>query len=207
MKIGFIGLGTMGSSIAMNAMKGGHELVVYDINEEAAKPHIDAGAYWADSPQAVAEQTDVVFTSLPGPPEVEAVALGGGGLIEGLRTGQAYFDLSTNSPTLMRRIHQVFLERGVQALDAPVSGGPDGARTDGPADSAGHRCRTADRRRRRRARVKRNRVRLRRGRRDRLRRFWTAVRSHRRTRDHGTAVVHTARTTRGEPRRRPSASC
>lgn len=65
----------------------------------------------------------------PAPPEVEAVALGSDGLIEGLRTGQVYFDLSTNSPTLMRRIHRVFIERGVQALDAPVSGGPDGARS------------------------------------------------------------------------------
>jgi 3-hydroxyisobutyrate dehydrogenase len=129
MKVGFIGLGTMGASIAMNALKGGHELVVHDINEVAAKPHIDAGATWVESPRAVAAQTEVIFTSLPGPSEVETVALGNGGLIEGLRTGHAYFDLSTNSPTLMRHLHQAFLERGVQALDAPVSGGPDGART------------------------------------------------------------------------------
>ena len=129
MKIGFIGLGTMGASIAMNALKGGHELVVYDINEASARPHTDAGASWVDSPRAVAAQTEVIFTSLPGPPEVEAVALGSKGLIEGLRTGQVYFDLSTNSPTLMRRIYQAFLERGVQAFDSPVSGGPDGART------------------------------------------------------------------------------
>ena len=129
MKVGFIGLGTMGASIAMNTLKGGHELVVHDINEAAAKPHIDAGASWSDSPRDVAARTEVIFTSLPGPPEVETVALGNGGLIEGLRTGQAYFDLSTNSPTLMRHLHQVFLERGVQVLDAPVSGGPDGART------------------------------------------------------------------------------
>ena len=129
MKVGFIGLGTMGASIAMNALKGGHELVVNDINEAAARPHVEAGAVWTDSPRAVAARTEVVFTSLPGPPEVETVALGKDGLIEGMQTGQAYFDLSTNSPTLMRRVHKAFLERGAHALDAPVSGGPDGARS------------------------------------------------------------------------------
>jgi 3-hydroxyisobutyrate dehydrogenase len=77
----------------------------------------------------VAAASDVVFTSLPGPPEVEAVALGPDGLIEGLSAGTAYFDLSTNSPTLMRRLHEVFAEKGIDVLDAPVSGGPEGART------------------------------------------------------------------------------
>jgi 3-hydroxyisobutyrate dehydrogenase len=70
-----------------------------------------------------------VFTSLPGPPEVEAVALGRDGLLPAMHTGQVYFDLSTNSPTVIRRLHQQFAERGVHLLDAPVSGGPDGART------------------------------------------------------------------------------
>ena len=129
MKIGFIGLGTMGASIAMNAIKGGHDLVVYDSNAEAARPHLVAGAEWADGPRAVAAQTEVIFTSLPGPAEVEAVALGEGGLIEGLQSGQAYFDLSTNSPTLVRQVHEKFLEHQVQTLDAPVSGGPDGAKS------------------------------------------------------------------------------
>jgi 3-hydroxyisobutyrate dehydrogenase len=77
----------------------------------------------------VAESSDVIFSSLPGPPEVEAVALGEQGLVHGVRAGKVYFDLSTNSPTLMRRIHGVFAERGVHVLDAPVSGGPHGART------------------------------------------------------------------------------
>jgi 3-hydroxyisobutyrate dehydrogenase len=129
MKVGFIGLGTMGSGMAMNAIKGGFELVVHDINRDAAAPHLEAGATWADSPRAVAEASEVVLTSLPGPPEVEAVALGAQGLQHGLSPGKVYFDLSTNSPTLIRHIHAVFAERGVHVLDAPVSGGPHGARS------------------------------------------------------------------------------
>jgi 3-hydroxyisobutyrate dehydrogenase len=116
--------------MASNLIKGGHKLVVYDVRREAAEPHIKAGATWAASPRAVAEATDVVFTSLPGPAEVEAVALDEkGGLIAGLTAGKVYFDLSTNSPALVRRIHDVFKARGIDMLDAPVSGGPKGAET------------------------------------------------------------------------------
>jgi len=130
MNVGFIGLGTMGRHMASNLQKGGHKLVVYDVRREAAEPHIKAGATWAASPRAVAEAADVVFTSLPGPVEVEAVALDEqGGLIAGLTAGKVYFDLSTNSPTLVRRIHDVFKARGIHMLDAPVSGGPKGAET------------------------------------------------------------------------------
>ena len=82
---------------------------------------------WADTPRQVAEGADVVFTSLPAPPEVEHVALGENGLIDGLAAGKVYFDLSTNAPTLVRPLHAVFGERGVSVLDAPVSGGPAGA--------------------------------------------------------------------------------
>jgi 3-hydroxyisobutyrate dehydrogenase len=130
MNVGFIGLGTMGRHMASNLIKGGHKLVVYDVRREAAEPHIKAGATWAASPRAVAEATDVVFTSLPGPAEVETVALDEkGGLIAGLTAGKVYFDLSTNSPALVRRIHDVFKARGIDMLDAPVSGGPKGAET------------------------------------------------------------------------------
>ena len=76
MKVGFIGLGTMGASMASNLQKGGHELVVNDVRREAAAPHLAAGAVWADTPCQVAEAAHVVFTSLPGPVEVEAVAIG-----------------------------------------------------------------------------------------------------------------------------------
>ncbi len=128
MNVGFIGLGTMGASIALNAIKGGHSLTVHDINKDAASEHLKLGAVWADTPKAVAEASEVVFTSLPGPPEVEAVVLGKNGLIDGFKPGSAYFDLSTNSPTVIRDIHSALAEKDVQVLDAPVSGGPDGAR-------------------------------------------------------------------------------
>ena len=115
--------------MASNVQQRGHQLVVHDLRPEAAKPHVAAGATWADTPRRVAEAVDVVLTSLPGPPEVEAVALGPNGLLEGLSAGKAYVDLSTNSPTLMRRIHEEFAKRGIHVLDAPVSGGPRGARS------------------------------------------------------------------------------
>jgi 3-hydroxyisobutyrate dehydrogenase len=130
MKVGFIGLGTMGEGLAGNLKKkGGYDLVVHDIRKEAAAPHLAAGAVWADTPRKVAEATEVVFTSLPGPAEVESVALADDGLLAGMSAGKAYFDLSTNAPALVRRLHAVFAGRGVHLLDAPVSGGPRGARS------------------------------------------------------------------------------
>jgi 3-hydroxyisobutyrate dehydrogenase len=130
MNVGFIGLGTMGRHMASNLIKGGHKLVVYDIRREAAAPHLQVGAQWAASPKAVAEASDIVFTSLPGPAEVETVALEEqGGLLSGLTAGKVYFDLSTNAPAVVRRIHDVFKARGIHMLDAPVSGGPRGAET------------------------------------------------------------------------------
>ena len=128
-KVGFIGLGTMGAGMAANIQRAGYELVVNDLREEAASPHLAAGAAWADTPRQVAEAVDVVLTSLPGPPEVNAVALGPDGLIHGLRPGSAYLDLSTNSPTLLRELHATFAARGVDVLDTPVSGGPAGAKS------------------------------------------------------------------------------
>jgi 3-hydroxyisobutyrate dehydrogenase len=119
----------MGGSMAYNCRQGGNEMVVHDIRREAATPHLEAGAAWADTPREVAEACEVVFTSLPGPTEIEAVALGEAGLLEGLSQGKTYFDLSTNSPAVIRRIHEIFSARGIHVLDAPVSGGPRGART------------------------------------------------------------------------------
>ncbi len=133
MKVGFIGLGTMGASMAANLqtylLKSNHGLIVYDVNRKAGDAHVAKGAIFADSPRALAEQCDVIFASLPGPPEVEAVALGKDGLIAGMKKGAAFFDLSTNSPTLVRKIHALFAEKGLHMLDAPVSGGPNGARS------------------------------------------------------------------------------
>jgi 3-hydroxyisobutyrate dehydrogenase len=128
MQAGFIGLGTMGASMAANLQKGlkarGDTLVVHDIRREAATPHLRDGAIWADSPQAVAEQSEVIFTSLPGPPEFEAVTAG---LLAGIKPNTAYFDLTTNSPTVVRKAHEAFAQKGAHLFDAPVSGGPRGA--------------------------------------------------------------------------------
>jgi 3-hydroxyisobutyrate dehydrogenase len=124
--VGFIGLGTMGAHMATNLQKAGHDLVVNDVRPDAGAEHLARGAQWADSARQVAEASEVVFTSLPGPPEVEQVATE---LRDGLSPGKAYFDLSTNSPTLIRRLHAEFEQRGIALLDAPVSGGPKGART------------------------------------------------------------------------------
>ncbi|MPZ48081.1 MAG: NAD-binding protein [Dehalococcoidia bacterium] len=127
MKVGFIGLGTMGGGMALNLRKAGYDLVVHDLRREAGERHLAAGCEWADSARRVAEACDVVFTSLPGPAEVESVALGEGGLLAGMKRGSAWLDLSTNSPSLMRRLHAEFAARGIDVLDAPVSGGPSGA--------------------------------------------------------------------------------
>jgi 3-hydroxyisobutyrate dehydrogenase len=129
MRIGFIGLGIMGSSMALNARAAGHELTVHDLRRDAAAPHLAAGAKWADSPRLAAEGAEVVFTSLPGPREVESVALAEAGLLAGMRAGTAWFDLSTNAPSVIRRLHERFTAKGLHVLDAPVSGGPHGART------------------------------------------------------------------------------
>lgn len=129
MQVGFIGLGLMGASMAANLQKAGYKLVVHDVRREAADNHVKNGAKWAASPTELAKQCDVIFLSLPGPPEVEAVTLGETGLLQGLKSGAAVFDLSTNSPTLVRKIHGVYAEKGVHMLDSPVSGGPAGARS------------------------------------------------------------------------------
>jgi 3-hydroxyisobutyrate dehydrogenase len=127
MRIGFIGLGNMGGPMALNLIKAGHALVVHDVRREAAAPHLERGAEWADSPRAAARESELILTSLPGPKEVEAVALGPDGIIHGAVAGTVYADLSTGSPTVMRKLHAAFKEKGVHVLDAPVSGGVWGA--------------------------------------------------------------------------------
>ena len=127
-KVGFIGLGTMGASFASNLQKAGYDLVVHDMHRQMAERHLAAGAEWADTPRAVAEQCPVVLTSLPGPVEIEAVSMDAEtGLIAGFKPESVFFDLSTNSPTVIRRIHAAYAEKGLHVLDAPVSGGPAGA--------------------------------------------------------------------------------
>ena len=129
-RIGFIGLGTMGGSFALNLAKAGYSMMVHDSRRQAAEPVLAQGAEWAASPRALAEGSDVVLISLPGPAEVEAVALDDAtGLIAGMRPDTVLFDLTTNAPTMVRRVHAAFAEKGIHVLDAPVSGGPKGARS------------------------------------------------------------------------------
>ncbi len=126
MHVGFIGLGLMGGPMALNLRAAGHEVVVHDVRREAAAPHLQAGASWADNPRELARQAEIVFTSLPGPREVEAVAEG---LLVGMIKGAPWFDLTTNSPTVVRTLHALLKEEGLHLLDSPVSGGPRGAQT------------------------------------------------------------------------------
>src|ERR1700691_472535 len=125
--VGFVGLGTMGGRMATNLQKAGFKLVVHDLHRQAASHHLNAGATWADSPRAVANRADVIFTSLPEPSDVEAVGLGADGLLSGIKPGAAWFDLSTNAPSVVKKLYAALAEKGAHMLDAPVSGGPAGA--------------------------------------------------------------------------------
>ena len=125
--IGFIGLGNMGAGMAGNIQKAGYSMVVYDIREAATRPFLEAGARLGSSPADVAGRSDVTFSSLPGPKEVEEVALGRDGVLEGIRPGAIFVDLSTSRPTLIREIEPKFRGKGAHVLDAPVSGGKSGA--------------------------------------------------------------------------------
>ena len=127
--VGFIGLGNMGAGMAGNIQKAGYSMVVHDIREEAVKPFLEMGARLASSPADVARLSEVTFTSLPGPKEVEEVATGPQGILEGIAEGKVYVDLSTSRPTLIRQIEPMFRQKGAYVLDAPVSGGKTGAAT------------------------------------------------------------------------------
>jgi 3-hydroxyisobutyrate dehydrogenase len=124
MNVGFIGLGNMGAGMAGCLAKAGLALTVYDIRREAAQPLLEEGARWATTPGEIAAACDVIFTSLPGPREVEAVALGENGLVASIRPGGIYVDTSSSSPTLIRHIYKLFKEKKAHVMDAPVSGGP-----------------------------------------------------------------------------------
>lgn len=125
--IGFIGLGIMGRPMARNLVSAGYELVVHDINREPVKELEGLGAKEAFSPKEVAAQSDVIITMLPDSPDVELVALGPDGVMEGIRPGSIYVDMSTISPTVAVKTAEAAAEKGVKALDAPVSGGDVGA--------------------------------------------------------------------------------
>src|SRR2546428_9140096 len=119
----------MGAGMAGNIAKAGYPLVVHDLREAAVRPFTERGALVGRSPAEVAGQADVIVTSVPGPREVEAVGVGPGGILEGIRPGSVWVDTSTSRPTLIRRLELAVRARGAHVLDAPVSGGKTGAAT------------------------------------------------------------------------------
>ena len=129
MPVGFIGVGNIGTPMAEQIVKAGHSMLVHDARGDATSPLVELGARAASSAREVAEECDIVSTCLPGPIEMEQVLLGDGGVAEGLQAGAVYIDHTTNSPALVRRVSQVLVEKGVAMLDAPVSGGKEGAQT------------------------------------------------------------------------------
>jgi 3-hydroxyisobutyrate dehydrogenase len=129
MKIGFIGVGNIGAPIARQLLMAGHALVVHDRRRDATAVLLAGGAAWAESPAALAAECEVVCTCLPGPKEMEEVCLGEGALVASLKPGALYIDHTTNAPALVRHVHALLAEKNVAMLDAPVSGGMEGAQS------------------------------------------------------------------------------
>ena len=127
MKIGYIGLGIMGKSIARNIMKAGFPVVVHNRSRQSVQELVQEGAIEAHSPEEVAQQVEIVFTNLPDSPDVEQVALGDNGILDGAHEGLIFIDNSTIKPATTRSIGEALAKKGVTMLDAPVSGGDIGA--------------------------------------------------------------------------------
>ncbi len=122
--VGFIGLGRLGTPMAANIQKAGYPMVVHDVREGATRPLLEGGAKLAASPAEVAGLSEIVCTSLPRPRDVEDVALGSGGLLEGIKEGAIYLDLSTCGPELVQRLEPMFLRKGARIMDVPVLSSP-----------------------------------------------------------------------------------
>ncbi len=123
MKIGFIGLGIMGKPMSKNMIKAGYELVIFDINTAAVEEVAGEGAQVAASPKEVAAMSDVIITMLPNSPHVKEVVLGENGVIDGAKSGAILIDMSSIAPLVSKEVAARLLEKGVEMLDAPVSGG------------------------------------------------------------------------------------
>jgi len=128
MRVGWIGTGVMGSSMCGHLIAAGHELQVFNRTRASAEALLASGASWCDSPAETAQGSEVTFTIVGYPADVRAVILGPGGVLEGAAQGSVVVDMTTSEPTLAREIHGAAAEKGVEALDAPVSGGDVGAR-------------------------------------------------------------------------------
>jgi len=123
MKIGFIGLGIMGKPMAKNLLKAGYSLVVYDINKEPVKELVKLGAEEGFSPKDVAERSEIIITMLPDSPQVKEVILGKNGVLEGAKKGSIIIDMSSIAPAVSREVAAKAEEKGIDMIDAPVSGG------------------------------------------------------------------------------------
>lgn len=126
--IGWVGLGVMGAPMCGHLMAAGYKVSAYTRTAAKARPLLDAGAAWADSPRAVAERSRVVFTIVGYPRDVDEVYFGDNGILAGAAPGSLLIDMTTTEPTLARRIAAAAESKGLHALDAPVSGGDVGAR-------------------------------------------------------------------------------
>ncbi len=135
--IGFIGLGIMGRPMAENLREADYDLVVYNRTEEKADEFVEGGGEKASSPREVAEKSDVVITMLPDSPQVEELVLGEDGVAAGVSEGKLYIDMSSIAPATARKVHEVLEEKGVEAVDAPVSGGQPAAESGDLAVMAG----------------------------------------------------------------------
>jgi len=120
MIVGFIGLGTMGGPMALNLLKKGHQVVAYDVHAAAVRSLTDAGAKAAETPKALAARSELVITMLPDAPDVERVALGKDGIVEGIRAGSLYVDMSTIDPSTTRKVGAAMAAKGVAMIDSPV---------------------------------------------------------------------------------------
>jgi 3-hydroxyisobutyrate dehydrogenase len=127
-RVGWIGTGVMGRWMCQHLMTKGYRATVYNRSKDKAGPLLEAGAAWADSPQKVAERTDVIFAIVGFPRDVREVFLGGQGALAGARAGSTLVDMTTSEPSLAREIYEAAKAKGVGSVDAPVSGGDVGAK-------------------------------------------------------------------------------
>src|SRR5262249_30251173 len=125
--VGFIGLGAMGGPVASHIQRAGYPMVVYDVRDETTRSFFEHGATVVDSAAALARKSDGVVTALPMPEDVEQLTCGREGILEGIRAGAFYVDISTSPPSLLRRLEPLFRAKGAEVLDAPVASGQPGA--------------------------------------------------------------------------------
>lgn len=137
MRIGFIGLGTMGGAASLNLIRGGHELTVCDLDRKRAEEQIALGAKWADTPAEAVKGASVIYTMVFGPRQIEAVIRGESGILSAISPGQVWIDMTTNDPELAKALALDVEAKGGQAIDAPVTGAVDGARNGNMTQFAG----------------------------------------------------------------------